>query len=172
MSTINGVLSLYSFFFFSPAYFSPRRGYCRFLKFYLGFQVITSTNLCKRLQRWVINRLFSRSKISLIPQIIILIYQAKHKLSFAECFPIKNWMKKTFILPHSALSWNFSPAENLANLSLQDGATKWHYCHQDPTSQPASQPPSHPASHHPILAFQIKTYISAMTEPIILKFLT
>jgi hypothetical protein len=33
-----------------------------------------------------------------------------------------------FILPHSASSWIFSPAENLANLSMQDRATKWHYC--------------------------------------------
>jgi hypothetical protein len=39
-----------------------------------------------------------------------------------------------FLLPHSALSWNFSLSENLANLSLQDGATKWHY------NQSASQP--------------------------------
>ena len=31
-------------------------------------------------------------------------------------------------------------------------------------------PASQPASHHPILAFQIKTYISAATEPIIPNF--
>jgi hypothetical protein len=30
-------------------------------------------------------------------------------------------------LPHSALSWNFSQAENLASLILEDMATKWHY---------------------------------------------
>jgi hypothetical protein len=73
-------------------------------------------------------------------------------------------------LPHSAPSWNFSLAENLANLSLKDGATKWHYNHQDPASQPANQPASQPTSHHPILPFKTKTYISATTEAIILKF--
>ena len=31
------------------------------------------------------------------------------------------------LLPHSALSCNFSSAENLARFSLQDRATKWHY---------------------------------------------
>ena len=30
-------------------------------------------------------------------------------------------------LPHSAPSWILSPAENLANSILQDGATKVHY---------------------------------------------
>ena len=69
-------------------------------------------------------------------------------------------------LPHSAPSWNFSLAENHANLSLQDGATKWHYNHQDPANQPTSQP----TSHHPILPFETKTYISATTEAIIFKF--
>ena len=39
------------------------------------------------------------------------------------------------ILPNSALSWNFSLAENLANLSLQDRATEWHY------NQPSPPPP-------------------------------
>ena len=39
-------------------------------------------------------------------------------------------------LPHSALSWNFSWAENLESLSLQDGAMKWHYFLKEPTSQP------------------------------------
>ena len=45
------------------------------------------------------------------------------------------------LLPHSALSWNFSPAENLANLSLQDGATTWHYYWSNPPSvRPSIRP--------------------------------
>ena len=35
--------------------------------------------------------------------------------------------KRIIILPHSALSWNLSLVEDLKSLSLQDGATKWHY---------------------------------------------
>ena len=36
-------------------------------------------------------------------------------------------------LPQSALSWNFSLAENLASSILQDGATEWHYSLPLPT---------------------------------------
>ena len=32
-----------------------------------------------------------------------------------------------FLLPHSVLSCNLSLAEDLKSLSLQDGATEWHY---------------------------------------------
>ena len=39
---------------------------------------------------------------------------------------------KCLLLPHSALSWNLSSAENLARFSLQDRATEWHYFHQEP----------------------------------------
>ena len=42
------------------------------------------------------------------------------------------------ILPHSALSWNFSLTENLARLILQDSDTKWHYF---PPGPPTRQPP-------------------------------
>ena len=41
------------------------------------------------------------------------------------------------ILPHLALSCNFSSAENLASLSLQDGATNFYYC-QNPNSTNSS----------------------------------
>ena len=51
------------------------------------------------------------------------------------------------VLPHLAISWNFILAENLASLSLQDGATKWNYYPQDPTRQPASQPSSYPVDY-------------------------
>ena len=40
------------------------------------------------------------------------------------------------ILPHSALSRNFSLTENLANLSLQDRATKWYYFPPGPSIHP------------------------------------
>ena len=36
-------------------------------------------------------------------------------------------MWKKHKLPHSALSWSLSLAEDLESLSLQDRATKWHY---------------------------------------------
>jgi hypothetical protein len=42
-------------------------------------------------------------------------------------------VRENELLPHSALSSNFILAENLANLSLQDGATKWYY---SPTKPP------------------------------------
>ena len=41
-------------------------------------------------------------------------------------------------LPRSALSWNFSLAENLASLSLQDRATKWYYYQANPPHQISS----------------------------------
>ena len=54
------------------------------------------------------------------------------------------WWKKTskalkihktslniYLLPHSALSWMLSLAENPAILWLQDGATKWYYYQAD-----------------------------------------
>jgi hypothetical protein len=60
------------------------------------------------------------------------------------------------ILPHSALSWNLSLAENLKSLSLQDRATKkWHYF---PT-----KPPSHPNRF-------VKLNISTTIVQIFLKF--
>jgi hypothetical protein len=40
------------------------------------------------------------------------------------------------ILPHSALSWRISSAKNLASLSLQDRATKWHYYQANPPHPP------------------------------------
>ena len=39
-------------------------------------------------------------------------------------------------LPHSAPSWIFSQAENLASFSLQDGATEWYYYCQEPAVRP------------------------------------
>ena len=56
------------------------------------------------------------------------------KVTLMFCFGLR----ATF-LPHWALSCNFSSAENLASLSLQDGATKWLYYQS--ASQPTSQPP-------------------------------
>ena len=50
-----------------------------------------------------------------------------------------------YILTHSALSWNLSLAENLANLSLQDRATKWHYYQSGPSTHPPIHPATHPA---------------------------
>ena len=44
------------------------------------------------------------------------------------------------LLPHSALSWILSKAENLAIPSLQDGATKWIYSAAG-TTHPPTQPP-------------------------------
>jgi hypothetical protein len=35
-------------------------------------------------------------------------------------------------LPHSALSWSLSSAENPASLSLKDRATMWHYSQANP----------------------------------------
>ena len=51
------------------------------------------------------------------------------QISITALFPLA--------LPHSALSSDFSLAENLASLSLQDGATEWLY-------YPNSYPPTHP----------------------------
>jgi hypothetical protein len=42
------------------------------------------------------------------------------------------------LFPQSALSWNFSLAENLASLSLQDRATKWYYYQANPPHQISS----------------------------------
>ena len=47
------------------------------------------------------------------------------------------------ILPHSDPSCNFSLAENLASLSLQDGATKWYYFQTKPYTRPTNRPADH-----------------------------
>ena len=51
------------------------------------------------------------------------------------------------ILSHSALSCNFSLAEILASLSLQDGVTKWYYFPKEPATHPPIHPPIHPPDH-------------------------
>ena len=56
-------------------------------------------------------------------------------LSFV-CFVIKS--RETIIATRGP-SWNFSLAEHLKSLSLQDGPREWHYF-------PDSYPPSHPHS--------------------------
>ena len=56
------------------------------------------------------------------------------------------------LLPHLALSWNFSLTENLANLSLQDWATKWYYF---PTGSP-TRPPD-----------QVDLYIEITKDPLV-----
>ena len=62
-------------------------------------------------------------------------------------------------LPHLALSWNLSTAEDLASLSLQDGATKWHYY------QSATHPPNQPATGPPTLKVKyLRNHWSDPTE--------
>ena len=59
-----------------------------------------------------------------------------------------------YLLPHPALSWSCISAENLANPSLQDRATEWHYY--------LASPPGHPPTRYPRL--------KATTGQIFLKF--
>ena len=57
------------------------------------------------------------------------------------------------ILPHSALSCNFSLTENLASLSFQDWDTTWYYF--------PAKPPTHPPPD------QMDLYIGISRHPMV-----
>jgi hypothetical protein len=73
------------------------------------------------------------------------------------------------ILPHSALSWHFSLAENLKSLNLQDGATKWHYYWSHP-------PPAHhiasATANRPTGAKLLTLFLSASIHHTLLRTFT
>ena len=68
---------------------------------------------------------------------LLISFWLKPKLKWKNHYPTKSnsnlnlrcaWHNFSHsLLPHSAPSWIFSQAENLASSSLQDGATKWYY---------------------------------------------
>ena len=77
----------------------------------------------------------------------------------------KHTQKTLKVLQYSALSWNLSPAENLANLSLQDRATEWHYNQ--------SSPPPPPPTRYPRLdVFYLRTQWSDIPQILTLFYLT
>ena len=85
------------------------------------------------------------------------------------------------LLPHSALFCNFSLAENLASLSLQDGARSGiiflpdHHISCATTTTYPALPPPHILRYHPPGTMDFKVYlhilnISATNGWIVLKF--
>ena len=71
--------------------------------------------------------------------IILTFKQERMKINFVEIeqnFSDIQERDKDIIIATRGPSWNFSLAENLKSLSLQDGPREWHYF-------PDSYPPTH-----------------------------
>ena len=92
------------------------------------FKILLSTTLWGRHKKFEDQMLLSQD-------------MRKPKLKSAQFYPVTLYI---ILLPHSALSWNWSLAENLESVSWQDGATKWHYYWTYQTVQLSGRLPGQP----------------------------